>query len=335
MPEFNGVSLAYIFNPQLIYIPISGCEFLVRAGHLEGYSVIITDDGDGVAQTVFGRFWDSPFSSTDVSAVCNVDEETVAEHLNELVQAGILLSLGVDAQIGASSEAWIAFARYGTSPSSARLRPVHVYGDALAERLVSDLEAIGVAADCRTLEELTELQTYSWKQHDEPESDANFSLSIFDAVPHDLPLLVIALASHAISSMQKINIKAIEADIPVLYVQSVGAHACVGPFVQPAASACFWEFELQRSRSMFDFADYRTVLSSVVEGEPSQFGLAATSLATIPWILEIAATGQSNLLGRALIGRVITSELQMQTILRLPRCPTCLPTRPLLRNPII
>jgi hypothetical protein len=55
----------------------------------------------------------------------------------------------------------------------------------------------------------------------------------------------------------------------------------------------------------------------------------------MPWVIELGLTNRSGLLGRALIGRTTTVELRAQTVLRLPRCPVCLPLRPLLRNPVI
>jgi bacteriocin biosynthesis cyclodehydratase domain-containing protein len=120
-------------------------------------------------------------------------------------------------------------------------------------------------------------------------------------------------------------------------VQSSGAQLVVGPYVHPGQSACFWEFELQRSRSMFQHSHYQAVLqlNGRSAATTSPFVTQAAVYAAIPWIIELGLTNRSGLLGRALIGRTTTVELRAQTVLRLPRCPICLPLRPLLRNPVI
>ena len=46
------MSDTFQLNPHVECIRISGAEFLIRGGHLEGYSLIVEDDGDGIAEAI-------------------------------------------------------------------------------------------------------------------------------------------------------------------------------------------------------------------------------------------------------------------------------------------
>ena len=327
--------MSYLLNPQLAYIPISACEYLVRASHLESYSILLTDDGDELVKTIFSEFQHAAFSTQDLSVLCQVEESYITEQLKDLLDLGVLLEVEINGSEPAVQSAWTAFARYGTSPSSAHLRPIEVYGDSLASRIVEELRVLGIDSTYRKIADLTDLSDYAWDDRQLP-VDYKFKQIGTDCRPlSEIPVLVVALTSQIVGRMHEINTLAVGAGAPILYVQSSGAYAAIGPHVHPGSSPCYWEFELQRSRSMSDFSDYRTFLTSGIEGDPSPFGVAFTALNSVPWVIELAATSQSSLSGKVFLGRLTTNELQRQSILRLPRCPTCMPTRPLMRNHVI
>jgi len=314
---------SYVINPQVDCVPFSGTEYLVRSGHLEGYSLVVTDDGDGIADAVLRKATDS-FTSEEIADETGQTVETIEQHLDDLLAAGVVVLTEPDVH----DAPWVAFARFGTVPDPQSLREVAIFGDGLAETLGAQLRDLGLTATVEPSTELGDLKRFSFEEQAPEEGDDPTEFSTGTQ-----PVLVIARSGQSVAEMQRINSEAVAAGTPVLYVQSAGAHVIVGPYVHPGSSACFWEFELQRSRSMFDLSQYQTMLAapgSRASASPFVDGAAATS--AIPWIIELASTGRSSLLGKALMGRATTSEIKPQTILRLPRCPVCLPTRPLLRN---
>jgi hypothetical protein len=60
----------------------------------------------------------------------------------------------------------------------------------------------------------------------------------------------------------------------------------------------------------------------------------AAAAALVPYLVELALLGRSMLAGQVLRGHATTAETSTHAVMRLPRCPTCLVTRPMLRNPL-
>lgn len=314
---------SYVINPQVDCVPFSGTEYLVRSGHLEGYSLVVTDEGDGIADAVLRRTTDR-FTPEEIADETGQTVETIEQHLDDLLAAGVI----VVTEPNVHEAPWVAFARFGTVPDPDSLREIAIFGDGLAETLGQSLSELGLTATVAPSADIGDLKRFAVVEEAPAEGEDPVG-----GIPDTQPLVIVARSGQSIAEMQRINTDAVAAGTPVLYLQTAGAHVIVGPYVHPGSSACFWEFELQRSRSMFDLSQYQTMLAS--EGsraDASPFVEVSAATAAVPWIIELASTGRSSLLGKALMGRATTGELATQTILRLPRCPVCLPTRPLLRN---
>lgn len=324
----------YQLNPHVECVRISGTDFLIRSGHLEGYSLVVSDDGDGVAPAILegGR---GPVSVDGIVTMLDgaVERSKIEEHFVDLSAAGVLVQIECASDANAS---WIAFARSGVSPPAHLLRPIHIFGDRLAQELAVGLLSLGIETYTAAISDLSDLTPYI---ADEVPNDSVQSIVDGSLVTERAsgPVLVIATGSQSIASLHALNSAAVTAGAPVLYLQASGAQVVIGPYSHPGQSACFWEFELQRSHSMFERSHYQTILaaSAASSATTGEFVLQSAANAAIPWVIELGLTGRSGLLGRALIGRTTATEYRAQSILRLPRCPVCLPLRPLLRNQLI
>lgn len=321
----SDIVTKYYLHPHVYYVPRSPDEVIVRGGHLEGYTVLVTDDTQrGLAASVIDSLRASAGVGevhAAVSKTIDVSVEEIGEFLRKIAQSGAIAA--VPGESGDVS-AWLSFARYGSLPKDVARRPVTIAGNEMSEHLAEYLGRLGVEAEALPLGDLDSLDRFR-----------NMEGPPDDAPGHDTSgRLVVCVQGSLLPALYELNETAIEANVPVLYVQAAGSEVVVGPYVDPGSSACFWEFEQQRMHSFFSQAEYA---AQVAEGSQH---LAATALHVemsalvhaAPFVVELSLTGGSSLSGAFRKIRATNGQTQSGSILRLPRCPVCLQHRPLLRN---
>lgn len=335
--------MRYSHNPALTYVVVSDDEVIAKGGHLEGFSLVLADEtGRGMAVGVLDAVRDgaSPEEVRDRLDGSGITLAEVTSFLDELHGSGALLRL--DDHDAAIAD-WLAFARYGQPPTAARHRPLVVAGAAVAGQLAAAVKDLGLDAGHVELDELGDLDRFAAVETAPAEAEPDGTLQIGAAprapVPDtdDLrrPRLVVLVEGTSLTALYELNERAVAAGAPILYVQVSGVEWAVGPAVVPGATACFWEFERQRARAGFSYSEY-SVLAAVASDRPPRAAplvarRAAVAAAT-PHLVELALLGSSSLAGAVLRGRATTAESARHSVLRLPRCPVCLPQRPMLRN---
>jgi bacteriocin biosynthesis cyclodehydratase domain-containing protein len=339
--------MRYSHNPALTYVVVSDDEVIAKGSHLEGFSLVLADEtGRGMAVGILDAVRDgaSPEEVRDRLDGSGVTLDEVTRFLDELYGSGALLRL--DDHDAAVAD-WLAFARYGQPPTAARHRPLVVAGGAVAGQLAAAVKDLGLdvghveLADLGDLDRFAAVETAPEEAAAEPGTDGSLQIGAAPRPPGagaadvDRPRLVVVAEGTSLTALYELNERAVGAGAPILHVQVCGVEWAVGPAVVPGATACFWEFERQRARAGFSYSEY-AVLASVASARPPQAAplvarRAAVAAAT-PHLVELALLGSSSLAGAVLRGRATTAESARHSVMRLPRCPVCLPQRPLLRN---
>lgn len=333
--------MRYSQNPALTYVVVSDDEVIAKGGHLEGFSLLLADEtGRGMAVGVLDAVRDgaSPEEVRDRLDGSGVSLDEVTRFLSDLHGSGALLR--VDDHDAAIAD-WLAFARYGQPPTSARHRSLVVAGDAVAGQLAAAVKDLGLDASHVGLDDLGDLGRFAAvdtaPEAVEPEPGGTLQIGAARREPDgtDQPRLVVLAEGTSLTALYELNERAVAAGAPILYVQVSGVEWAVGPSVVPGATACFWEFERQRARAAFSYSEY-AALAAVASSQPRRAvplvaGRAAVAAAT-PHLVELALLGSSSLAGAVLRGRATTAESARHSVLRLPRCPVCLTQRPMLRN---
>jgi bacteriocin biosynthesis cyclodehydratase domain-containing protein len=335
--------MRYSHNPALTYLVVSEDEVIAKGGHLEGFSLVLADEtGRGMAVGVLDAVRDGASAEEvrDRLDGAGITLEEITRFLEDLHGSGALLR--VDDHEAAVAD-WLAFARYGQPPAAARHRPLVVAGAAAAGQLAAAVKDLGLDAGHVELADLGDLDRFAAVETapEEPEPDGTLQVRtaprgpVSDADEVRRPRLVVLAEGTSLTTLYELNERAVAAGVPILYVQVSGVEWAVGPAVVPGATACFWEFERQRARAAFSYSEY-SVLASVASGAPPReaplVARRAAVAAATPYLVELALLGSSSLAGAVLRGRATTAESARHSVLRLPRCPVCLPQRPLLRN---
>lgn len=331
----------YSKNPSLHYLRVSNDEVVVKGSHLEGFSLVISDDKHvGLAGRVVDSL-DQHSSVDDIWGAVRVDQEVekadVESLLQEMADAGALVRHGERQSRIAD---WIGFLRYGTVDSGAQQHAVHVYGSEVGAAAVHVLQEMGFDASHRGSFAGADLSPYvvvdaSKDVAERLLDDASATDALVgeaDLPDDDGPRLAVVVEGAPLRDLYRLNEEAVRLGAAVLYAQVAGSDYAIGPQVVPGATACFWEFERQRARSLFSYSEY-AILSAVGDDvvTPAVTSASAAS-ALVPYLIELALLGRSMLAGSVLRGRATTGETSRHNVMRLPRCPTCLAQRPILRN---
>jgi bacteriocin biosynthesis cyclodehydratase domain-containing protein len=320
-------TIRYSQNPALTYVVVSDDEVIAKGGHLEGFSLVVSDDtGRGMAAGVLDAVRDGATADEVAHRLdgSGGSVEEISRFLADLYDSGALLR--IDDREAAVAD-WLAFARYGQPPTSARHRPLVVAGGPVAGTLAAAVAELGLKSSHVELGDLGDLDRFAAVDEAPPEPEAPADL--------DRPQLVVVVEGTAIGTLYELNERAVAAGTSVLHVQVAGVEWAVGPAVVPGATACFWEFERQRARSGFSYSEYSVMTAAAGRQPPREAPLVArraTVAAATPYLVELALLGRSSLAGAVLRGRATTAEATRHSVMRLPRCPVCLPHRPMLRN---
>ncbi|MDN5892916.1 MAG: hypothetical protein L0H93_02725 [Nocardioides sp.] len=296
------------------YIPTSSNEIVVKGGALEGFSLLIEDPE---RRGLIGHLVDAVGAGATIEELLSalavrghhLAEEDLDDILTHLVEAGALKKTG-DGE-GAANAAWQGFVRYGELPPPDLLSTVHVVTSEPTEDILASAQSLGVPVEVFTPD------AYDW------------------AAPE--PVLHLGLDSTR-TELLGVNQEAVNAGRPVLYASMDLVDYRVGPYVVPGKTACMWETERQWARSSADRSQYETLVR-IQELDPrresrSAFGQQVFSSCLAGWLLELSLRCTSSLVGEVIHGRATTSSTRRHSVMRLPRCPVCLPMQPLTRNPL-
>jgi len=322
----------YRTNPAVTYLPVSPDEVIARGGHLEGFSLVISDDtGRGLAVGVLdaiadGASAESVHSSIGGDAVATLDEIEI--FLDELRRSGAILA--ADAPRDRYAD-WNAFVRFGELADPKATMPLTVAGSDAAKALATALADLGLDVATTLITELDDLAPYVVIE--QPPSETAQPEDDVSSQPVPERGLIVVSEGMGLSELHALNERAVVVGASVLYTQLAGVEFAVGPYVVPGSTACYWEVERQRARTAFSYSEYMVLTSA-----PGRRGTVPpvaqrTFVATaLPHAVELALLGHSSLAGSVLRGRATTGETSRHRVMRLPRCPVCLPNRPLLRN---
>jgi bacteriocin biosynthesis cyclodehydratase domain-containing protein len=321
-------------------LPVSDDEVVVKGSHLEGFSLLVTDDTNrGLPRRVIDVLVDIASAEQVHRSVADdiaVDEAEIEAFLEELADAGAILRHGDRSQ---RVPEWISFLRFGHADAAAQAHPLVIAGGGVAADLVATMDELGFVAEHAAHVEPTELARFfvpdvSMNVADRMEQGQAGAISEADLPDDDRPRLAVVVEGAPLRYLYELNQAAVDAGVPILYAQVAGSDYAVGPQVVPGSTACFWEFERQRARSLFSYSEYAVLAATGAEVTTPRVTATAAAAAIAPYLVELALLGRSTLAGQVLRGRATTGEISRHTVMRLPRCPTCLVTRPMLRNPL-
>lgn len=156
-------------------------------------------------------------------------------------------------------------------------------------------------------------------------------LPIFPKVPEHI---VLVWDGTQRAAMYRINESLVGARVPFLSCQVDGVEVSVGPFVVPGRTACLWEVERLWARSTASESHYETLLASGVSRTSPLVTRHTLTAAALPWLIELAIRGTSSLAGEVVRVRATNSVSTQHAVMRLPRCPVCMPLAPAVRNPL-
>lgn len=154
--------------------------------------------------------------------------------------------------------------------------------------------------------------------------------SVFDAAA----FVVVALEHFAPGILHSVNEVALSVETPWLHVSIDGSEGAIGPVFVPGETLCYSEYEFQREAAVGlkdEYLLYREHMQSVGNG---------AALSPFPPFLDIvggyASIGALQflvgakcfLVERAMLIDFESLTIDMQNILRLPRCPACSSRRP-------
>jgi len=339
-------SLTYAQNPAITILTVSDDEVIVRGGPLDGYSLVIRDEqARGCTPVLMASLADGTTASELVerlSSVAAVDDAEAAQWLEELHAAGVAVRTGA---LRSELADWMAYARFGHLGDAASARPIVIVGGPVAEALAHRLRELGL--DVSVCADAAEVE---WAELGEPDQDLVDGLVVHAATPGneepergdgipprtDRPLLVALWDQGDMARPLAFNARALTARVPVLHLQAGGVEYAVGPYVVPGRTACFWEYERLQARAGQTYPEYAATqaVRPHRSTKPPEVTVQALLAAATPFVVELAVVGQSGLAGQVLRGRSTTAETARSAVLRLPRCPSCLPLRPMLRNPL-
>lgn len=314
------------------YIVTSPDEVVVKGSVLEGFTLLISDESKrGLAATIVGEAsggvsFEALYGK--VTETVEINEGELKELLNHMVESGAI----VQTEYPLSDSAWIAFARFGTLPE--KVRPLILLGSGpVRDGIAQKLSQLGIST--KTVQNFEELDLSEVLPASSQKSEENVQACI-PRTPS--PLIVIGEAGSR-ARLYEINEAAVTAGVPYLLLTASGVEGCIGPYIVPGASACFWEYERQwmmTSPSEAYAEMFEAYESEQKQREPlySPVGLDFITALGVPWLCELAIRGVSSLAGEVVRGRATNGFTQRHRIMRLPRCPVCMKKAPLTRNPL-
>lgn len=323
------------------YIPTSPNEVLVKGGALEGFSLLVEDpERRGLAATLV-RSLGAGTSLQELHESLNgtgasVTGEELEAFLDTLVEHGAIKEIATRELSPESS--WSAFVRFGELPSSADLHEITVVASADGAAILEGAQALGVPVSVIAPDDV-DWGALGAARPVDPEVEDPGAIDLTTIPVRRAAQLVLHLAMDgARAEATRVNERASAAGVPVLYAAVDGVDYRVGPYVVPGQTACFWEVERQWARASADRPQYETVLRlrerDRLPHSGSAVGALAASSALAPWLLELSLRRASSLAGEVIHGRATTTEASRHKVMRLPRCPVCLPLQPIMRNPL-
>lgn len=314
------------------YIVTSPDEVVVKGSALEGFTMLISDESErGLAAMIVeevrgGSTHEQLYQK--VAETVEISESEFEILLGRMVESGAI----VQTEYPLSDNAWITFARFGTLPE--RMRPLTILGDGpLLDVVIQKLSQFGIST--KTVQSFGQLDLNEIL----PSSSQASGEDLQAYIPRVQSPLVVLGEAGSRARLYEINEAAVEAGVPYLLLTASGTEGCVGPYVVPGASACFWEYERQwmmtsPSETYSEmFETYESERQPRVTVYP-QIGLDFIAILSLPWMCELAIRGISSLTGEVVRGRATSGLTQRHKIMRLPRCPVCSKKAPLMRNPL-
>ena len=330
--------MEYSKNPSLMYMRVSDDEVVVKGSHLEGFSLLVTGGPRAGLVGPLIDVLDCTFSAFGVLEALGLAPDLgdeISAFLEELASAGALVRHG---DRPSNVAEWISFLRYGWADASAQRHSITVVGGSPASNVVKQFKSLGFEANHVDSVEELDLAEFvipdaSMDVAARMNGESEDTLVSDEELPDDdLPRLAVMVEGAPLSELYGLNEKAVAAGVPILYAQIAGSDYAIGPQVVPGATVCFWEFERQRARSLFSYSEYAVMAASGGQSVTPQITSDAATAAALPYLVELALLGRSMLAGHVIRGRATTAESSKHAVMRLPRCPTCLAQRPILRN---
>ncbi len=316
----------YVTNPAVKLLAVSPNEVSAQGSPLDGYALLVSDDERrGLARAVLDAL-EAPATADELHARLadpRVGQDELVGYLTTLVASGVLLRLEHDR---AADDDLLAYKRFGEVRIPAATARLFFVGGDLASLLAERLAALGFETASKTLDDLDVLDDYRAVERDpdDPAVDPELRLVV---VPDEV----------SVARLHEFNARAVAADVPVLYLTASGVQYAVGPFVDPGRSSCFWEFERLHARTLDTYAPYAAHASANGAATPRTIPRVtadALAAAATPFLVELALTGTSELGGKVVRGRSTSAETSRHSVMRVPRCPVCMPKRPPIRNPL-
>jgi thiazole/oxazole-forming peptide maturase SagC family component len=150
--------------------------------------------------------------------------------------------------------------------------------------------------------------------------------------------VVLALETYSPTVLHALNESAINTRTRWLSVYFDGSEAVIGPTYVPGETCCYHEFETQAQASLRYKAEYLVfkefLRDTAVDTEPLVLPPYASVAAgfAVTSVVRSLLNGQTFTSGRAMRINFETLSIDMQDVLRLPRCPACGGARPTYRN---
>ena len=323
--------------PTATYIPVSHDEVIVKGSAVEGFSLIIEDpqlrgvtssviealvDG-GDAQRVHERIGESRRIDTE-----RIDTEDIDELLNELADAG---AIARDDWQDDTAAAWLCFVRYGYLPDLSAAAPFTVVGGEAACTLAEAMQAYGAAVAVTPDPDIVNVAELSAVADAPPDEEGSAGVPVFRGPTENVVL--VDDGQHR-AALYRFNENMVKTRVPFLSCTVDGVQITVGPYVLPGRTPCLWETERQWARATAGESEYETLLSS--GRHPRQryplVARGAFAATAAPWLVELAVRGTSSLTGEVLRARATDGSSSRHSLMRLPRCPVCMPLAPALRN---
>jgi bacteriocin biosynthesis cyclodehydratase domain-containing protein len=317
-----GVDLldeALVLNPHLKVVPCGKDEVLVKHGTRSPYSEVLQDE----ARTgVLGRVVTAlaaPASLADLleRGVLTSDDVPLARELAEhLLDRRVLVKPSSDL-----TRLYLEtiFARGSPSERIAEATIGVVGSGPLATRIASELAAF---APKRMV-------------HSDPRS-ASAAETLADVCAQS-DFVVLASETYSPVLLHATNEQAIEHATPWMSVYFDGSEAVVGPTYVLGETCCYHEFETQAQASLRyggEHVVYKEFLRDLDPG--GGFVLPAYAMIAAGWAvtsaLRFLLEGTTFTVGRALHLNFETLSIDVQDVLKLPRCPACGGERPAYRN---
>lgn len=325
----------YTLVSAATYIPLSPNEIVVKGSALEGFSLLVEDpDKRGIAASVIAVLERGARTPVELAGelAADVSDEGCADLLESMRRGGALTCVDDEAGDVDAEAAWSAFVRYGELPRPELLRTVTVAASRPAGPVLACAQSWGVPLKVVDAEAL-DLTAFAQPAAADGETESEEIPVRRDA----RPLVHLSFDSER-AEVYRVNERAVAAGASVLYVRLDGVEYVVGPYVVPGRTACAWEAERSWARASADRGQYEMLLrhrsEDGAEAAPLSVGEAGLSAALAPSLLELSLRGTSERAGSAVHGRTTTQQTSTHSVMRLPRCPVCMPMQPLTRNPL-